>query len=327
MAQSAVPKRMDEANIEQTTAGVNPVTEGNQVFGGEEGALIDYKTLTWWPFGNVLIGIAETVSLGILSLPSVLAVVGLLPGIILILALGFLSTYSGLLLAEIQQAYPSVQNFKDAVEVISKPIGMGRVFQEFLGRAQVTFQVFVMGSHLLTFTICMNTLTNSSTFTIAWAIVGLGVFWALKISRTLKYTSYMSIASSHSYFFSVISEFKKPEDWPKALALLRICETTLYLLATCQASPDCGCTMTHSSKTRNKHVNSWEMLRLSSPAHSSVCWAYGLRSRPLLRKKRQSLGLVREMLPNEPGARETTPFISAMIPVLIIEVIQDIRFA
>lgn len=138
--------------------------------------------------------IAETVSLGILSLPSVLATVGLVPGIVLILIMGFLSTYSGLVLAEFRQAYPFVQNFGDAVQVIGEPIGMGRVFQEVFGWAQVTFQVFVMGSHLLTFTICMNTLTSSSTCTLVWAIVGLGVFWALNLPRTLKYTSYMSMA-------------------------------------------------------------------------------------------------------------------------------------
>lgn len=37
--------------------------------------------------------------------------------------------------------------------------------------------------------------------------------------------------ASHSCFFAVISEFKKPEDWPKALALLQVAETTLYLIA------------------------------------------------------------------------------------------------
>ncbi|KAH7175303.1 transmembrane amino acid transporter protein-domain-containing protein [Dactylonectria macrodidyma] len=280
MDQPVVAKQENYVDVELSTAGENTVVERNQVLGGEEGDLIDYKTLTWWQGGIVLI--AETVSLGILSLPSVLAAVGLLPGIILILVLGFLSTYSGLVLAEFQKAYPSVQNFGDAVEVIGKSIGMGRFFQEFFGWAQVTFQVFVMASHLLAFTICMNTLTNSSTCTIVWAIVGLAIFWVLNLPRTLKYTSYMSIAcescmsitlavlitlgdvavkrpigsssfevarqlpfsaaflgvtniaiafSSHSCFFSVISEFKKPEDWPKALALLQICDTTLYLLA------------------------------------------------------------------------------------------------
>lgn len=40
-----------------------------------------------------------------------------------------------------------------------------------------------------------------------------------------------SRSASHSCFFSVIAEFKKPEDWPKALALLQICDTAIYLVA------------------------------------------------------------------------------------------------
>ncbi|KAF5000046.1 hypothetical protein FGRMN_2057 [Fusarium graminum] len=248
------------------------------VMANEDAELIDYKTLTWWQGGIVLI--AETVSLGILSLPSVLATVGLVPGIVLILVMGCLSTYSGLVLAEFRAEYPFVQNFGDAVEVVGKSIGMGRVFQEVFGWAQVIFQVFVMGSHLLTWTICINTLTGGSTCTIVWAVVGLAIFWVLNLPRTLKYTSWMSMAScisitvavlitvgdvaherpigsasievarelgftgaflavtniaisfsSHSCFFSVISEFKKPEDFPKALAFLQIVDTTLYILA------------------------------------------------------------------------------------------------
>lgn len=39
--------------------------------------------------------IAETISLGILSLPSVLARVGLVPGLILIVGLGIIATYTG----------------------------------------------------------------------------------------------------------------------------------------------------------------------------------------------------------------------------------------
>ena len=138
--------------------------------------------------------IAETVSLGILSLPSVLATLGLGPGIALILVMSFLSTYSGLMLAEFHKEFPFVQNFGDALEVIGKSIGMGPLFQEVFGWAQVLFQVFVMGGHLQLWTICLNTLTGSSTCTIAWAVVGLAVFWILDVPRTLRYTSYMSIA-------------------------------------------------------------------------------------------------------------------------------------
>lgn len=39
--------------------------------------------------------IAETISLGILSLPSVLARIGLVPGLILLVGLGIIATYTG----------------------------------------------------------------------------------------------------------------------------------------------------------------------------------------------------------------------------------------
>jgi hypothetical protein len=40
-----------------------------------------------------------------------------------------------------------------------------------------------------------------------------------------------SCIASHSCFFSVIGEFKEPDDWHKALALLQITDTTLYIVA------------------------------------------------------------------------------------------------
>jgi amino acid permease len=52
--------------------------------------------------------IAETISLGILSLPSVLATVGLVPGFLLILGLGVIATYSGYVIGQFKERYPWV---------------------------------------------------------------------------------------------------------------------------------------------------------------------------------------------------------------------------
>lgn len=52
--------------------------------------------------------IAETISLGILSLPSVLATIGMVPGAILILGLGTVATYSGYVIGQFKSAYPWV---------------------------------------------------------------------------------------------------------------------------------------------------------------------------------------------------------------------------
>jgi len=62
-------------------------------FGDEEEGDVRYRTLKWWQCSVIMI--AETVSLGILSLPSVLASIGMIGGAILILTLGVIATYSG----------------------------------------------------------------------------------------------------------------------------------------------------------------------------------------------------------------------------------------
>ena len=55
--------------------------------------------------------IAETISLGILSLPSVLATVGMVPGAVLIVGLGIVATYSGYVIGQFKMAHPWVSKF------------------------------------------------------------------------------------------------------------------------------------------------------------------------------------------------------------------------
>lgn len=65
---------------------------------------IQYKTLSW-PFVAVLM-IAEIVSNGMLSLPSSLAVVGLVPGLILIIFLGMFALFTSWLLIQFKLRHP-----------------------------------------------------------------------------------------------------------------------------------------------------------------------------------------------------------------------------
>lgn len=68
--------------------------EQDDPFGAdEEEGDVQYRTLTWWQAAMIMI--AETISLGILSLPSVLATVGMVPGVLLIAGLGAIATYTG----------------------------------------------------------------------------------------------------------------------------------------------------------------------------------------------------------------------------------------
>lgn len=84
----------------------------------------------------------------------------------------------------------------DAGEVMA-----GRIGREIFGGAQILFLVFAMGSHILTFSIMMNTITSHGTCTIAFSIVGTIVCLVLTLPRTLKKVSHMAIAS----FISILS--------------------------------------------------------------------------------------------------------------------------
>lgn len=86
-------------------------------------------------------------------------------------------------------AYPHIHSMGDAGEVL-----MGRFGRELLGNAQLLFLVFIMGSHVLTFSIMLNTLSNHGACTIAFNVVGLIVSFIFTIPRTLKNVSWFSVA-------------------------------------------------------------------------------------------------------------------------------------
>lgn len=76
----------------------------HDVFGDEANHDIKYKTLGW-PMVAVLM-ITEIVSNGMLSLPSALASVGMVPGILVILFLGAFATYTAWALIEFKLRHP-----------------------------------------------------------------------------------------------------------------------------------------------------------------------------------------------------------------------------
>ncbi len=78
----AAEVELKDGSIEDTeraqTAVVAPSSPTeNEPFGDETNAEIKYRTMHWWQAGIIMV--AETISIGILSLPAALAAVGLVP--------------------------------------------------------------------------------------------------------------------------------------------------------------------------------------------------------------------------------------------------------
>ncbi|PKY05770.1 amino acid transporter [Aspergillus campestris IBT 28561] len=198
-------------------------------FGDEEDAEVKYKVLSWWQCGFLMV--AETVSLGILSLPAVVAQLGLAPSIVLMLVIGLIATYTGYVIGQFRWAYPHVQNMADAGEVIFGSIG-----REVFGMGQLLLIIFIMASHLLTFSVAMNSITDHGTCTIVFGVVGLLISYILSLPRTSTNVSYLSVASFLSIFTAVlIAMIAVGIDKPWTGPLNATVETSLYkaFLAVC----------------------------------------------------------------------------------------------
>lgn len=155
---------------------------------------IHYKSCKWWQTGMLML--AETISLGILSLPSVLSNVGLIPGIILLIGMGLFASYSGYVIYQFKMEYPWVKSMADSGEIMFAPFGntAKQIGREVGGAAQTIFIAFYMASHILTWTICFDALTGHAACNVIWGIVALVVFWMFDLPRTLKKMSYFSVA-------------------------------------------------------------------------------------------------------------------------------------
>lgn len=118
-----------------------------------------------------------------------LAIALISSAVVLIVGLGILATYTGYVIGQFKLRYPHVHSMADAGEVM-----MGAFGRELLGTAQVVFLVFIMGSHILTFMVMMNTVTEHGTCSIVFGVVGLVLSFVLTLPRTLKKVSWMSIS-------------------------------------------------------------------------------------------------------------------------------------
>lgn len=127
--------------------------------------------------------------MGILSLPTAFAGLGLAPAIIILVVLGILATYTGYVIGQFKCRYPHISSVADAGEILLGPIG-----RELFFTAHMLYSVFIMASHILTFTVALNTITEHGTCSLVFGVVGLVLSFSLSVPRTLKRMTWLSLA-------------------------------------------------------------------------------------------------------------------------------------
>lgn len=137
-----------------------------------------------------LVLIAETVSLGILSLPASVADMGLVPGAIVIVFFGAITLATGFMIFHFRMRYPHVTGFGDAGYVIAGTAGAVI--------AEVIFQlllVFISSAHILTFSTMARTIAgNSWKCTVVFKLIAFFISLVCTLPRSFNSNSYLSAA-------------------------------------------------------------------------------------------------------------------------------------
>lgn len=140
----------------------------------------EYRTLGRWQ--TAIIFITNDVGIGILSLPTAMQTLGLIPGIIAILALGLLTTYTAYVLVQFYRRYPTVMNVVDCCQIIG---GMPLAWI-----CAIAFELnlaLTCASACLTMSIALNTMTEHAICTIAFIAFPTIASWLLCLPRKFKF--------------------------------------------------------------------------------------------------------------------------------------------
>lgn len=199
------------------------VEEGvsDNVFGGDGGK--SYRTMGRWD--TVFVLITNQVGLGILSLPGVLKVFGVVPGIIAIIGIGGLSWYTAYELYEFLCRYPTMVNVVDMARVVG-----GRPFEIAAGIGLMIQVIMTSASAAVTLSIAFNTLSEHSICTVGFIGIACLGCWVLCAPRTVKFVSQSGVPCAVSVItaalivmisLGVANPSQAPEGWKVDIKVAR----------------------------------------------------------------------------------------------------------
>lgn len=145
----------------------------------------EYRVLGRWKTGFVFI--QTEVGIGILSLPSVCRTLGLIPGLIAILGIGVLSTYTAYLYLLYWRKHRHIDNLPDAMQVLG-----GKALMIVVAVGLIVNLSLACASSALTMSVALNTLTGHSMCTVAFVGFSALVCYVLCIPRSMNFVAWFS---------------------------------------------------------------------------------------------------------------------------------------
>ncbi|KZZ94213.1 Amino acid transporter, transmembrane [Moelleriella libera RCEF 2490] len=159
----------------------------------------NYRNVGWK--GTVALMMKSQIGLGVLSIPSTFDTLGLIPGLICLLAIAVITSWSDYMVGVFKRLHPEVYSIDDAGGLM-----FGRIGREFFGAAFCTYWIFVAGSGLLSIAIGLNTISTHGTCTAVFvavaAIVGF-IFGSIRTLARISWLAWVGLICILSAIFTV----------------------------------------------------------------------------------------------------------------------------
>ena len=127
------------------------------------------------------------IGLGVLSVPSAFNTLGMAPGIIILIVVAAITTWTGYVIGTFKLNHPTVYNIDDAGGIMFGPIG-----REFLATAFCLYWLFVSGSAMLGVSIGLNAVSTHGTCTAVFVAIAAAIGLAFASVRTLGRMSFLA---------------------------------------------------------------------------------------------------------------------------------------
>ncbi|RAK81970.1 amino acid transporter [Aspergillus fijiensis CBS 313.89] len=177
-----VQSQIDEASSE-------PIQD-DAVFGEIREGDTNYRNVSW--LGTTALMIKTQIGLGVLSMPKVFDILGIVPGIILLLTIAGMTSWSNWMVGVFKLRHPSVYGIDDVGRMM-----FGRFGYELLGAAYTLYWIFVGGSALLSISISLNALSDhgacTAVFVAVAAIIGL-IFSSIQTLGRISWLAWVGAA-------------------------------------------------------------------------------------------------------------------------------------
>lgn len=167
----------------------------------------------------VVVLIVEAIALGSLSIPAAFAQLGMICGVILTVGVGFVCIYTSIVVGQTKLKYPSVQHYSDIGPILAgKNILFGKILKEIISVMFVLQLSLLVGSHCLTGTIALGTITNWPICALVFGVVSAILLYILAIPPSfsemaiLGYVDFVSIIAA--IFITLIASGVRADKLP-----------------------------------------------------------------------------------------------------------------